>query len=629
MTYLVRICLFLFISTAILFAQDYRKDISKKPNDFNNSMITGTSGDAVNSTLSESFEDLTFPPTGWLKISPDAGTGWERQTAGTTPFPGWNGGTVTAPPGGDNAVAFATWTTGGATYNDQWLVTPQITNVQSGDEISFWMWFPFSSYADQVDLLISTTGTTPADFNIVVEQFNLTVGSADTSWAQHTYQITNFVPAGSDIYIAWREHVLDNLNDGAIVCLDLVEVTSGGSSLITIAQAIEDLDNDFVPDRLGDTVTVQGVVFSPNYQTTNNSYYISDGTAGTDIFMYAPPLYTWAMGDELNITGVVTQYNGMSEIIPLDSTGWVLMSSGNPTPDPAVLTLAQFKANAELYEGSLVGFIGLNKVSGTWPASGSSVNLSLSDGVDTVVFRIDSDTDIDGSPEPSWPMDVIGIGSQFDNSVPYSGGYQVFPRFYASDFLPAGSLPVELTSFSANVSNSNVSLSWSTASETNNSGFQIERSNGSEYVSLGFIAGHGTTTDIQNYSYVDQNVNAGKYTYRLKQVDFNGKFEYSNAVEVEVLGVKEFTLGQNYPNPFNPSTTINFSLAVDSKVSLKIFDVLGQEVATLLNGQLAAGNHPVSFDASSLNSGVYFYRIDASGVDGQKFSSTKKMILTK
>ena len=190
-------------------------------------------------------------------------------------------------------------------------------------------------------------------------------------------------------------------------------------------------------------------------------------------------------------------------------------------------------------------------------------------------------------------------------------------------------IPVELKSFNASVSVNNVNLNWSTATELNNSGFQIERSNGSEYQVIGFVAGHGTTTEVQNYTFADQNVEAGKFTYRLKQVDFNGTFEYSNTIEVEIIGVKEFTLGQNYPNPFNPSTTINFSLAVDSKVSLKIFDVLGQEVVTLVNGQLAAGSQKVSFNASSLNSGVYFYRIDADGIDGQKFSSVKKMILTK
>ena len=194
--------------------------------------------------------------------------------------------------------------------------------------------------------------------------------------------------------------------------------------------------------------------------------------------------------------------------------------------------------------------------------------------------------------------------------------------------IASGVVPVELLSFAANVNETDVTLNWSTATETNNSGFQVERSNGSAFESVGFVAGHGTTTEIQNYSFTDQNLASGNYTYRLKQVDFNGTFEYSNTIEAEVI-VKEFSLGQNYPNPFNPSTTINFSLAADSKVSLKIFDVLGQEVATLINGQMAAGSQKVSFNASSLNSGVYFYRIDASGVDGQKFSSTKKMILTK
>ncbi|HMN16205.1 MAG TPA: T9SS type A sorting domain-containing protein [Ignavibacteriaceae bacterium] len=190
-------------------------------------------------------------------------------------------------------------------------------------------------------------------------------------------------------------------------------------------------------------------------------------------------------------------------------------------------------------------------------------------------------------------------------------------------------IPVELTSFTAKSDNNTVTLNWTTATELNNSGFQIERSNGGEYQSVGFVAGHGTSTSTNNYVYLDQNVEAGTYTYRLKQIDLDGSFEYSNAVEVEVLGLREYTLGQNYPNPFNPSTTINFSLAVDSKVSLKVFNVLGQEVASLLNGQMSAGSQKVSFDASSLNSGVYFYRLEADGIDGQKFSSTKKMILTK
>jgi len=190
-------------------------------------------------------------------------------------------------------------------------------------------------------------------------------------------------------------------------------------------------------------------------------------------------------------------------------------------------------------------------------------------------------------------------------------------------------VPVELTSFAAVVAGGNVELNWSTATETNNQGFQIERSNDGEFTSVGYVAGHGTTTETQNYIFTDRDVPVGSYSYRLKQVDFDGTFEYSDVVEAEVAAPVEFSLDQNYPNPFNPSTTITFRLAADSKVSLKVFDVLGQEVITLINNDLSAGSHQVDFDASNLNSGVYFYKIEATANDGTNFSDVKKMVLTK
>ena len=190
-------------------------------------------------------------------------------------------------------------------------------------------------------------------------------------------------------------------------------------------------------------------------------------------------------------------------------------------------------------------------------------------------------------------------------------------------------IPVELTSFAANVNENNVTLNWTTATELNNQGFDVERNSGNGFEKIGFVAGFGTSTEIHTYSYVDGSLQEGSYTYRLKQVDFDGTFEYSDVVEVDVLAPDVFALEQNYPNPFNPSTTINFSLAADSKVSLTVFDILGQEVANLINGNVAAGSHEINFNASNVNSGVYFYRIDATGVDGTNFTSVKKMILTK
>lgn len=193
-----------------------------------------------------------------------------------------------------------------------------------------------------------------------------------------------------------------------------------------------------------------------------------------------------------------------------------------------------------------------------------------------------------------------------------------------------GLIPVELTSFTAVVSGNSVSLNWSTATELNNSGFQVERKTiGSEFTSVGFVKGQGTTTQSKDYVFVDQNLAVGKYIYRLKQIDFDGTHSYSPEIEVEVGLPTHFELSQNYPNPFNPSTTIKFSLVTDSKVTLKLFDLIGQEVATILNTDLAAGYHSVVVDASSLSTGVYFYRLDASGTNGQKYSSVKKMLLTK
>ncbi|GMV00334.1 MAG: hypothetical protein AMXMBFR51_30660 [Ignavibacteriota bacterium] len=190
-------------------------------------------------------------------------------------------------------------------------------------------------------------------------------------------------------------------------------------------------------------------------------------------------------------------------------------------------------------------------------------------------------------------------------------------------------VPVELTSFTASADFGVVELRWFTATETNNQGFEVQRSAGGEFETIGFVEGHGTTTEVQAYTYSDRSVAVGSYSYRLKQVDFDGTTTYSSIVEVNVPAPAEFALDQNYPNPFNPSTKIAFRLAVDSKVSLKVFDVLGQEVASLVNGNLVAGGHSVDFDASSLNSGVYLYRIEATGVDGSNFVDVKKMILTK
>ena len=188
-------------------------------------------------------------------------------------------------------------------------------------------------------------------------------------------------------------------------------------------------------------------------------------------------------------------------------------------------------------------------------------------------------------------------------------------------------VPVELVSFSAEVFSSDVNLSWITATELNNYGFQVERRNAesTEWSNIGFVNGSGSTTETQYYSYSDNSVPVGKYIYRLKQLDFSGSFEYSNEIEVTILEVlNDFTLNQNYPNPFNPSTKISFSIPQSGFTSLKIYDLLGNEVANLLEGEMSEGNYELQFNASNLSSGIYFYSLTSG-----EFSKTMKMILSK
>jgi hypothetical protein len=187
-------------------------------------------------------------------------------------------------------------------------------------------------------------------------------------------------------------------------------------------------------------------------------------------------------------------------------------------------------------------------------------------------------------------------------------------------------VPVELVSFSAEVYSSNVTLSWLTATEINNQGFEIQRKSSSEieWTNIGFVSGNGNSTEIRYYSFTDNSLPVGSYSYRLKQIDYSGEFTYSDEVDVIILAVNEFTLKQNYPNPFNPGTRITFSIPNSSFVTLKVYDILGNEVKTLIENELPAGSFDVRFDGSNFPSGVYFYTLTAGD-----HSKTMKMNLLK
>jgi hypothetical protein len=140
----------------------------------------------------------------------------------------------------------------------------------------------------------------------------------------------------------------------------------------------------------------------------------------------------------------------------------------------------------------------------------------------------------------------------------------------------------------------------------------------------------GSSLSSKQYSFADKNLQAGKYEYRLKMIDYDGSFKYSNIVETEVALPNNFDLSQNYPNPFNPSTKINYDLASDSKVTLEVYSISGERIALLINENQSAGFYSVNFMNKNISSGVYFYRIIAiDKITGNQFYSLRKMILLK
>ncbi|HQF41457.1 MAG TPA: M14 family zinc carboxypeptidase [Ignavibacteriaceae bacterium] len=250
-----------------------------------------------------------------------------------------------------------------------------------------------------------------------------------------------------------------------------------------------------------------------------------------------------------------------------------------------------------------------------------------------------------GSFQPSGQPVYSGLQSTWVNEIMDLSNYntsQVKLRFelksdvsvtrdgwYVDDIgvVVYGIIPVELNSFTALMQNNNILLNWSTSSETNNVGFDIERrsaNNNSGWQKIGFVPGKGTTTEKSSYNFTDLNPVEGKSYYRLRQIDLDGTTKVFNAVEVDFNVVREYSLSQNFPNPFNPETEISFALAKLDYVTLKIYNILGSEVATLVNEFMESGKHTIKFNASALTSGVYLYTIKSGN-----FTATRKMILLK
>jgi hypothetical protein len=299
-------------------------------------------------------------------------------------------------------------------------------------------------------------------------------------------------------------------------------------------------------------------------------------------------------------------------------TGVDLFVLHGSTDAPAVDVQVRELGNATIVDDAAYGDITPYI---TAPAQNVTLDLLLADGVTLVNSFIAPLAGLGGGSAAVFASGFLNPAGNQNGA-----GFGLFVALANGNVveLSPGVVPVELNSFTANVNGTDVTLKWSTATELNNNGFEVQKQSAGEFVTIGFVKGKGTTSEVQNYSFTDSKLSVGKYAYRLKQVDFDGSFEYSNVVNVDLTAPTVFALEQNYPNPFNPSTTITYSIPQNSFVTIKVYDIIGNEVATLVNQTQSAGKYDIRFDASNLGTGVYLYSIKTDN-----FTSTKKMILMK
>jgi hypothetical protein len=320
--------------------------------------------------------------------------------------------------------------------------------------------------------------------------------------------------------------------------------------------------------------------------------------------------------DGTSAGGVSTEkYNIAGRTTPVtraDSV-WSVKFTGSRPVGIGINRGANLSSNTDdkLYVSASEGNYGVYEIS----------NISTTTPVKTQIFKPTADI----SSRADVTVDVVGNVILFENSTEVI--YFVAPPGASSYTTPAidpinvtTPLPVELASFTVSVVGNGVELNWTTASETNNYGFEVQRGTDQKtFERIGFVAGNGTTTTTRAYKFTDRDLAAGTYYYRLKQIDTDGTVTFSDAVRADIATVvRAYALHQNYPNPFNPTTTISFDLKETGHAKLRLFNMLGQQVAELVNGQLEAGAHTAILNARALASGTYIYVLEVNGFRAQK-----------
>jgi len=309
------------------------------------------------------------------------------------------------------------------------------------------------------------------------------------------------------------------------------------------------------------------------------------------------------VGLDSTATDCIDPQLGESELPPVPPPGWLAIirlpypECQNIIGDP-ILVHTDFRFGEIPFTGT--------KIHEFWFRSdlGATIHWNLPDGVT-------------GLLQDPWGVGIVSVSMAGQDSffVPYNLINDLNMILYYVNVIP-----VEFTSFTASVLQNEkvVQLNWQTATETNNMGFEIERLQNSkidglsEWKKIGFVQGFGTTTEPKSYSFIDKVVTTGIYKYRLKQIDYDGSFEYSNIAEVAVGNPSGYLLEQNYPNPFNSSTIIKYQIPKDERVRINLYNILGEKILTLFEGEQESGEHQIRLSSDKLPSGNYFYSLEAA-----------------
>ena len=462
--------------------------------------------------------------------------------------------------------------------------------------------------------------------------------------------------------VTWKQLILnDNFYDvnfinestGFIVSGSHYKTTDSGASWQKQEGKPGGFSIKFIDSLTGFIGNNNGSIFKTT-DAGKNWYSTNFNTAVGPItkFFFIDDSMGWALGGKaLKTTDRgetwVIKGNGGTSIFFIDSLiGWITRINGRPykTTDGGDIWIEQTNLNIwasrdVFFKDLLNGFIlesnkfyktidgGLNWVLDPH-ITGFSVAAKFSSYDSSIVFIIGYNTYCSIDSGSNWIEFNELTGTRVNSlSLPGIGiGYAVGEYGLILKYIDSAYVPVDLVSFQGTIMNNNVFLYWKTASEKNNYGFEIERScDLTNWETRGFVKGNGTTTEENKYSYTDVIENTTKYYYRLKQIDYNGEYEYSSLIEVNVAYPLNYSLSQNYPNPFNPTTSINFTLPLETSVQIKLYDIRGCEIKTLINKEIKAGYYTIQISSEGLSSGVYFYKI----ITRSGFTSVKKLIILK